>query len=404
MKVLYVDCFSGVSGDMMLGALIDLGINVDEFQKELQKLKISGYELIIGTTLKSGIKGTDVDVVLFDGDRNPAGNNEKDIHQHESRNLKNIEELIDMSDLKTSVKNLSKKIFREIANAEAKVHGEKLEEIHFHEVGAVDSIIDIVGTSICLDMLGVGRTYSSALHDGYGFIECQHGIIPVPVPAVMEMLKNTNIPVISENVNTELVTPTGLAILKSISISFGKMPLMSIENIGYGMGKRDTGRLNALRVVIGEMMEEDKLLDEVLILETNIDDSTPETISYALERLFEAGALDAFTTPVFMKKNRPGNLITVISTREHEHKLVDILFKETSTIGVRSRYQERHIMNRETISVKTKHGEVRVKISSVGNFKKLSPEYEDCRYIAKKTGMPLNEIYRMVEENSKKFL
>jgi hypothetical protein len=404
MKVLYVDCFSGVSGDMMLGALIDLGINVDEFKRELQKLKISGYELNISTALKSGIKGTDVDVVLFDGDGSQASKNEEDANRHESRNLQSIEELIDISDLKTSVKNLSKKIFREIANAEAKVHGKKVDEIHFHEVGALDSIIDIVGTSICLDMLGVERTYSSALHDGYGFVECRHGMIPVPVPAVMEMLKNTNIPVISENVNTELVTPTGLSILKSISVSFGKMPLMSIENIGYGMGKRDTGRLNALRVVIGEMMEEDKLLDEVLILETNIDDSTPETISYALERLFEAGALDAFTTPVFMKKNRPGNLITVISTREHEHKLVEILFKETSTIGVRSRYQERHIMNRETISVKTKHGEVRVKISSVGSYKKLSPEYEDCRYIAKKTGIPFNEIYRMVEENSRKFL
>ncbi len=399
MRVLYIDCFSGISGDMMLGALIDLGIDVDAFQKELDKLNLEGYELIIGPVIKNGIKGTDINVVLYDNNSENV-----DMHTHESRNLQDIEELIDMSDLNEYTKKLSKKIFKEIAAAESKVHGKPINEIHFHEVGAVDSIIDIVGTAICIDMLAIEKTYSSALHEGYGFVECRHGIIPVPVPAVMEMLKNSNIPVVSENIDTELVTPTGMAILKSISSSFGKMPSMSIENIGYGMGKKDTGRLNALRVVVGEILEEDKLTDEILILETNIDDSTPEIIGYTFEMLLEAGALDVFTTPVYMKKNRPGSLITVISKKEEEQKLVDILFKETSTLGIRRSLKQRYILERETISIRTELGDVRIKVSSNGTMKKFSPEFEDCRDISKKTGISLADIYAIVNESSRKFL
>lgn len=391
MKVLYVDCFSGISGDMMLGALLDMGIDQDKFLCELNKLGLKGYEIIIKKTTNNSIKGTDVNVVLT---------NDEEV---KSRNFKQICEIIDNSNLNIYIKNMSKKIFLELAEAEAAVHNKKIEEIHFHEVGAVDSIIDIVGTVICIDMLGIIKIYASALHEGHGFVECCHGALPVPVPAVVQMLKNSNIPVISEDINTELVTPTGLAIIKSMSSGYGKMPLIMIEKIGYGMGKREIGRLNALRVIMGEIIEEDKLTDEILILETNIDDSTAETVGYTTEKLFEAGALDVYTMPVYMKKNRPGILITVIAKKDDESKLINILFKETSTLGVRKSYKQRTVMNREIVKISTEHGDVRVKIASHGDIKKCVPEYEDCRDMAKRVGISLNDIYKMVEENSEQY-
>ena len=299
MKVLYFDCFSGISGDMTLGALLDLGIDGELFKSELKKLNLSGYEIVIQKKSNNGIYGTDVQVLVDEynhgesHDHNESHdhgyynyNNDKhggqhdschgsqheefDEHSHEHphehhhehqhehyhhdhidhRNLKTIEEMIDNSSLRTRVKELSKKVFREIAKAEAKVHNKDINEIHFHEVGAVDSIIDIVGTAICIDLLGIGRVYSSPLHDGRGFVTCAHGIIPVPVPAVMEMLSGTNIPLVTEDVNTEMITPTGMGLIKCLASDFGNMPAMLIDRIGYGMGKKETGRLNALRVVM----------------------------------------------------------------------------------------------------------------------------------------------------------
>jgi len=393
MKVLYFDCFSGISGDMTLAALLDLGIDETEFRKELDKLGLTGYRLQIEKVQKSGIYGTDVTVIV-----------ENDV---EERHLEDIELLIDRSGLKQNVKDFSKKVFREIARAEAKVHNKDINEIHFHEVGAIDSIVDIVGCAICIDLLGVDKVYSSVLHDGKGFVKCSHGIIPVPVPAVVEMLAGSNIPFRTIDVDTELITPTGMGLIKSLASGFGNMPMMTVEKTGYGMGKRETGRLNALRVVMGELMDEkdindeandgkEKELDRILILETNIDNMNPEILGYTLDQLMEAGALDVFYTPVYMKKNRPGVLLTVLGRVEDEDKLVDIIFSETSTIGVRKYTTLRYCMDREIQQVETGYGPVKVKVSYRDGIRKAAPEYEDCKEIARKNNIPLREVYNEV--------
>lgn len=307
--------------------------------------------------------------------------------------------IIDWSDLTDNVKEMSKKVFREIAKAEAKVHGKPIEEVYFHEVGAVDSIVDIVGTAICLDLLGVQKIYSSPLHDGKGFIKTAHGIIPVPVPAVMEMLADSNIPLITEEVNTELVTPTGMGIIKCLASGFGNMPVMAVQGVGYGLGKRETGRLNALRVVMGTLVEEKGGREDIVLLETNIDDMSPELLGYTMEALFEAGAMDVFHTPIYMKKNRPAVMLTALVSKDAEEKAVDIFLKQTSTLGVRRSSMERYCMNRDVVKVDTGYGEVRVKVASWGDFKKLAPEYEDCKAVAKKSGLPLNRIFDLARKN-----
>lgn len=475
MKILYFDCFSGISGDMTLGALLDLGIDKDLFLKELSKLNLTGYEIEIGTKSKSGITCTDVNVIITEdykkleekfekhqkemyehelahkahthvhidehgheyshdhedsvynhehnhddshshhhdhgnehehshGHTHTHDHSHPHSHSHSMRNLKTIEMMIEWSDLSQNVKDLSKRIFREIAGAEAKVHNMEVENVTFHEVGAIDSIVDIVGTAICLDALGVQKVYSSPLHDGKGFIECQHGIIPVPVPAVMEMLAGSGIPLISEDVQTEMVTPTGMGIIKTIACSFGNIPGLSIEKVGYGAGKRDTGRFNALRVILGSIGNKNENNDEIIKLETNIDDTSSEILGYTMERLFGAGALDVFLTPIYMKKNRPATMITVLVNRENEQAAVDLLLKETSTLGIRKSTLKRYCLDREIIKINTQFGEVRVKLSKGKDFSKLSPEYDDCRKIAETTGLPLREIYQIVTENSKDLL
>ena len=457
MKILYFDCFSGISGDMTLGALLDLGVDESAFRRELSKLKLEGYEIKISTKLKSGIAGKDVDVVLHGHDHGHGHGHDhghdhehnhdhvhghghdhahehnhdhdhahehnhdhghKHDHAHGHRNLRDIENLIDGSDLKQEVKSFSKKVFREIAGAEAKVHDKDLFEVHFHEVGAVDSIVDIVGAAICLHLLGVDKVCSSPLHDGTGFILCQHGYMPVPVPAVMEMLAGSGIPLVTEDVNTELVTPTGMGIIKCLASSFGKMPAIRIEKTGYGMGKRETGKFNALRVVLGTLDEDEPVndqaanaetlkdktakmndksvspLEKILVLETNIDDMSPEIQGYAMERLLEAGALDVYQTPIQMKKNRPATMMTVLCRKQDEEAMVQILLEETSTLGVRRSEMERYCMEREFIKVVTHYGEVRMKVASLGKIEKAMPEYEDCRRIAKEMGIPIREVYQ----------
>jgi pyridinium-3,5-bisthiocarboxylic acid mononucleotide nickel chelatase len=432
MKVLYFDCFSGISGDMTLGALIDLGVEKDIFLSELDKLNIGGYDIVLEKKIMNGIVGTDVKVILVEtyselqdkikqqefheqnhthshSHEHPHEHNEhihKDQqkpHSHDSsqRNLKNIETIIDMSDLSKNVKDFSKKVFHEIAKAEAKVHHKDINEIHFHEVGAIDSIVDIVGVAICLDLLGVKKIFSSPLHDGHGFIECQHGIIPVPVPAVMEMLSDSKIPLISDDINTELITPTGMGIIKCLTSDYGSMPAMIIEKVGYGMGKRDTGKFNALRIVMGTLFEEANVMEEIAILETNIDNMNPEIIGYVTEKLLSKGALDVFTTPIYMKKNRPAFMLTVLTTKELEEGMTDILFKETTTLGIRRSLSSRYVMNREIVKVDVGFGEVKVKVASKGDIKKYAPEYEDCRALSEKTGMPLKLVYDVVNEKSK---
>lgn len=422
MRALYFDCFSGISGDMVLGALLDLGINEQDFKRELGKLNLSGYNIVVKKKNINSISVTDVKVILdnhshddnkhYSHDHDNCedhvhGQNHHEHHQHEhhnhdhhhnERNLKDIETLIDSSELKSSVKDFSKKVFREIAWAEAKVHNKTIDEVHFHEVGAVDSIVDIVGTAICLDMLGIDKVYSSPLHDGTGFIECRHGRIPVPVPAVMEMLAGSNIPYIIEDVNTELVTPTGFGIIKCLAESFGKMPLINVNRVGYGGGKRDTGRLNALRCVMGTMEVTGDTRDEIIVLETNIDDMSSEMLGFVMDKLFEQGALDVFYTPIYMKKNRPAVMLTVLCNKEQEQVVVDTILKETSTLGVRKTISERFKMERETVKVDTEFGEVSVKVSSFGDIKKFAPEYEDCRKIALDKDIPLWKVYNAVNK------
>lgn len=411
MKVLYFDCFSGISGDMTLAALMDLGVDEQSFRRDLDKFKLEGYKLAISKSIKNGITGMDVNVILTNDeeedhhDHSPHEDN--NVHNsdhdrghsldHHARNLRDIEALIDESDISQGVKDFSKKVFREIATAEAKVHDKDIYEVHFHEVGAVDSIVDIVGTAICLDLLEVDRVYASKLHDGHGFIKCQHGTIPVPVPAVMEMLSGSGIPLIQTDINTELVTPTGMGIIKCLSLGFGSMPQMFIDRVGYGMGKRETGGFNALRLVLGTMDEPDKdTPDEIVLLETNIDDMNGEALGYTMEQLFENGALDVFYTPIFMKKNRPAVMLTVIARIKDEEKLADMILRETTTLGIRRSSFKRYCMNREIIKVSTVFGDVRVKVASRNGFTKYAPEYEDCRNIARKTGKTFIEVYNVV--------
>lgn len=383
MKALYFDCFSGISGDMTLGALLDVGVDEKLLRKELDKLGLNDeFELECKRINKYGITGTDVTVKL---------NN--DHHHHHARNLKDIMDIIEESTLSFRVKEISGRTFREVAQAEAKVHGKLPDEVHFHEVGATDSIVDIVGSAVCIDLLGIERIYSSALHDGKGFVDCQHGRIPVPVPAVMEMLKDSKIPLITEDINTELVTPTGLALIKTAACQFGNMPAIIIDRVGYGMGKRETGRLNALRVVMGELFNEEDALEEIAMLETNIDDMTPEVMGYTMERLLRKGALDVFYTPVYMKKSRPAYMLTVLGHIEDEDRLADLILRETTTLGVRKSRVKRKCLERRTEKYTTEYGEVRVKIATGGDFTKVSPEYEDLRKIAVEKGIPLYKVF-----------
>ncbi len=402
MKLAYFDCFSGISGDMALGALLDLGVDQEAFRRELGKLGLGGYRIDIDTVVRHGIRGTDVNVIVEEEKGDHHHHSGEDQHQHHhGRNLRDIELIIDTSALNTKVKELSKKVFREIARAEAKVHNKSIDEVHFREAGTLDSIVDVVGTLICLDLLGVDRVVSSPLHDGKGFVKSRHGIIPVPVPAVLEMLSGSGIPFIQEDIDTELVTPTGMGLIKCLAQDFGAMPAMIIDRVGYGMGKRDTGRLNALRVVLGRLQERNWLMEELMMLETNLDDMSPEVLGYTFERLMEAGALDVYYTPVYMKKNRPAVMLTVLCKQEDEKRLVDILMRETSTLGVRRSGLQRYRLDREIVKVSTRFGEVRVKVASAGDVKKLAPEYEDVRSIAVKSGIPLSEVYSVVADTAR---
>jgi len=312
-----------------------------------------------------------------------------------------METLIDSSDLNLQVKKFSKKVFREIAGAEAKVHGKDINEVHFHEVGAVDSIVDIVGVGICMEILGINRVYSSPVHDGHGFIECRHGVLPVPVPAVMEMLTGSGIPYVCDDVNTELVTPTGLGLMKCLASNYGYMPGMLIDRVGYGFGKRETGRFNALRVVAGTLSDQDAANEEIIELETNIDDMNPEIIGFTIEQLLQNGALDVYSTPIYMKKNRPAVKLTVLVGSDNEAVIKHILFSETSTLGIRRTLKQRFCMERKIVTVNTAYGDIRVKVATNGDIKKFSPEYEDCRSAAQKHGVPLTKIYAIVNELAK---
>lgn len=389
MKIAYFDCFSGISGDMILGALIDAGLDIQEIESELAKLKISGYKLKTQRVVKKGISGTKFIVEI--------------IEQNIERKLKDIVEIVDQSDLSEDIKDLSKKIFKELATVEAKIHNKNIEEIHFHEIGGLDSIIDIIGSVIGIKKLGIEAIYSSKIHVGRGFIKCQHGLIPVPAPATLELLKGVSI--FSMGIDAELTTPTGAAILKTLSRSFGGMPEMKVKKIGYGAGSRELEIPNLLRVYVGETSEREYEKDEVILIETNIDNMNPEFFGYISEMLLTQGVLDVFMTPIFMKKNRPATMLSVLTTSDKLDKILSTIFTETTTLGVRIHRLERRKLTREIIKVKTRFGEIKVKVGKVGEMiKNIAPEYEGCKKIAVKQKIPLRDVYEEAKDSARKML
>lgn len=410
MRVLYFDCFSGISGDMTLGALIDCGVDCEKFKRELAKLNIDGYEIDITRGMKNGISGTDVNVILemdHDGNAHHHDNDGNDEHNHEDhhhehgmhshahRNLSDIEKIIDDSSLSVKVKELSKLMFKKVAVSEAKIHGKSMEEVHFHEVGAVDSIIDIVGTAICIEELKIDKFISSPVNTGMGFVKCQHGIIPVPGPAALEMLKG--VPVYSMDINTELVTPTGAAIISTLCSEFGPLPRMVVERCGYGCGKKDIEIPNLLRVVIGEDKKKD---DYLTMMECNIDDMNSEFYDYTMEKLFKDGALDVFMTNIIMKKSRPAVKLSVLCRNEDVDKLSGIIFANTSSIGIRRYPVERESLDRKMTEVITKYGPVRVKIAyRNGTEVNYAPEYDDVKKAAMNSGVPVKTVYNEAIKN-----
>ncbi|MCX7942144.1 MAG: nickel pincer cofactor biosynthesis protein LarC [Dictyoglomaceae bacterium] len=379
--ILYFDCFSGISGDMILGALLDLGLDSELWKKELKKIPLEGYEIKISKKNKGFLQGTDVEIISYDNKT----------HRH----LSDLLEIIEKGDLSKKIKELSKRVFIKIAEAESKIHNEPIEKLHFHEIGAIDTIIDVVGAFIAIELLKIEEVYSSPLPLGEGFVETSHGIIPIPAPATVEILKG--IPVYSTGIKGELVTPTGAGIITTLAKGFGPIPHMKIHRIGYGTGKKDFPIPNLLRVFIGDRVFEVKE-DKNLVIEANIDDMNPQIYGYLMEKLFEKGALDVTLTPIFMKKGRPGILLTILLEPWKEQEITEILFKETSTIGFRKYYVDKVMMDREIKEVDTSWGKIRVKISRYGTFEKITPEYEDCKKISEKEGIPLIKVIKEVEK------
>jgi len=372
MKICYLDAFSGISGDMTVGALIDAGADSGAVVLALEQLG-TGAKFTIEKTKRCGITASKFRV---SGGKATG-------HRH----LKNILELIDASALPGSVKQSAAAVFQRLGEAEAKVHDISIDKVHFHEVGAVDSICDIVGACAAFDLLDVDEIHSSPVNVGSGTVKTEHGVLPVPAPATAELL--TGKPVYARGPSVELTTPTGAAIAVTLASEFGSLPPMQITATGYGAGDKDfQEHANVLRVLIGETSTADEATT-VSVLEANIDDSSPQVLGYAMERLLEAGALDVTLESLLMKKNRPGTLVRVIAKPEDREALAQLMFAETSTLGLRIYSAERRVKERHTLEVETPHGKVRIKIAQDGSY---APEYEDCRKLARETGVPLKQI------------
>lgn len=384
MKIAYFDCFSGASGDMILGALIDAGFSRKKLNEELKKLSLDNYELNSKKVFRSSITGTKFDVSIKEDIKH-------DEH-HKRRTLKDISRIINESTLSESVKSDSIRIFENLANAEAKVHNTFPEEVHFHEVGAIDSIVDIVGAVIVFHDLQIENIYFSPIRTGTGFVKCQHGQFPIPSPATVELLKGHH--VTGTNIKHELTTPTGAAILTTLGVNVEMCPEITLLQIGYGAGSHEIPQIpNLLRVMIGETMTVSEQ-DEVWMLETNIDDMPGEHFGYLLEKTLEAGALDGYITPVQMKKSRPGTLISIIVDDVHLSKIERIMFEQSTTFGIRKYRASRKKLQRKLVDVETEFGMIKVKIGMMnGSIKNITPEHEDCRKIAEERGIPLKRIY-----------
>ena len=377
MKTLYFDCFAGASGDMILGALVAAGADASRLTEQLRLLDVSNFDVSFETVDRSGISCTRA--VVKTGDESK--------HRHLSAILK----IIDGSRLSETVKSRASRIFERLGAAEARVHNIPVERVHFHEVGALDAIIDVVGACIGFELLGVERFVSSPLHVGSGTVEMEHGRFPVPPPAVVELLKDA--PTYATDIKGELVTPTGAAVISTLCESYGPLPPMRVTASGYGAGGRTYERFpNALRVLVGET-DADAQSEKLLMIETNLDDASPQVVGHVMERAFERGALDCYFTPVQMKKNRPGVLVSILCRPADRETLYSLLFDETTTLGVRSYEVERRALAREFVRVETEFGEIGVKVARRdGRVVNVMPEYDDCRAAAVRAGVALREV------------
>jgi len=445
MRIAYLDCFSGMSGDMFLGALVDAGVPARLFEETIAALNV-GARLDISRVNRSGIRATKVDVYVngekelpreqyweqrahkhehphghddhHSHDREPVALREHNFsraqavedvpattraglpapHEHaqeHGRGLKEIREIIRKSAISESVKNTAIKIFEALGAAEAKIHNSSIEEVHFHEVGAVDAMVDIVCAAVGAEALDVDQIVCSPLNVGGGTVKCAHGTFPVPAPATLELLQNA--PVYSSGIDVELVTPTGAAIVRTLATRFGSFPAMKVQKIGYGAGTRDfAGHANVVRLSIGESQTEmaaNVSHETIAVLEANLDDLNPQVFGYVMDRLLQEGALDVFGIPVQMKKSRPGMLLTILVKPEDAARLTEIIFSETTTLGVRRRDESRQVLARKWITVTTKWGDVRLKIASMnGTVTNYAPEYDDCKRIAAEHQVPLKDV------------
>ncbi len=454
MKTLYLDCFAGISGDMTIGALLDLGLDFEYLKQELAKLGIEGYELTLERVDRSGINAAKFDVLqreevhvshshdhhehhhLHSHDHHhdhehshehhhdhhhhehshdhhhhphhelhhqhhaPASESgaapavsHHDHHHHDHRSLSTIKHLIASSSLSEQVKQNATAIFQRIGEAEAKIHGMDLESVHFHEVGAIDSIVDIVGTCIGLDALGIDQIVASPLHVGFGTFTCAHGTYPIPGPAATEILRG--VPVYAKDIEGELVTPTGAAIVATLAKAFTKLPAMRIDKVGYGAGTRTYPKFpNVLRAVLGEIEIADKTPDTITVIEANLDDLSPQVFGHLMEQAFAAGALDVFYTPIQMKKNRPGVLLTILCATEDREQMMNLVFRETTTLGLRFREETRNILRREFVTVATQFGPIKIKVAHdpSGAILNAAPEFEDCRAAAIQHQVAIREV------------
>jgi pyridinium-3,5-bisthiocarboxylic acid mononucleotide nickel chelatase len=382
MRVAHFDCFSGISGDMTLGALIDAGVDANAVQQAIDSLGLP-VRLEIQKVRKGGFAATFVQVQAPE--------------EHKHRHLRHVEEILQRGKLTPRQQDLALRIFRRLAEAEAAVHGMPIEKVHFHEVGALDSIADIAGAAIALDLLGVERFSSGPVAIGSGTVQCAHGLMPVPAPGTAELLRG--VPLRPSTIEAELTTPTGAAILTTIVQDWIALPAMTIERIGYGAGRRDLPEQpNVLRVFIGQASHLPAETDQIWVLETNLDDLPAEVIGYCYDLLLAAGALDVYTVPIFMKKNRPGVLLSVLASETAVPALEDILFRETSTFGIRRYAVSRHKLQRRPCTIETPWGPVQGKLGwQEGRPPVFSPEYEDCARVARQHGVALREVYAQAQ-------
>jgi uncharacterized protein (TIGR00299 family) protein len=378
-KILYLDCFSGASGDMLLGALLDAGLPLEAVKETLASVPLGGYDLKVEAQVRHGLQGTQFRVVPTD-DAQPI------------RFLRDVDDLLDSSDLSASVRDPSKAAFRRLAAAEARVHGVSMDEIHFHEVGAVDTVVDIVGFVSGLEALGVASVHASSLPLGDGFIETAHGKLPLPAPATLEILAEVGAPTRPAGISAEMVTPTGAALLAEMA-GFSR-PSMQVEAVGYGFGTRELPWANGLRAWLGDPQTSSLQVDDLIVLECNLDDVTGENLGYVLEELLKAGALDVWFTPIQMKKNRPAMQLSALSTPAEAEALTARILRETPTLGVRAGRVERRCAGRRMDEVTTPWGKVRVKYKILGEeVVAASPEYEDCVRLARANDVPLMDVY-----------